>query len=69
MLFIDARGRYLAERQLCAVVAVVLNFHAKAELETMQSGAGQPRISSVWRRPSSGRSCSSLDGGGWLLWF
>ena len=33
VLFIDARGRYLAERQLYAVVAVVLNFHAKTELE------------------------------------
>ena len=42
MLFIDARGPYLAERQLYAVVAVVLNFHAKTELETLQSGAGRP---------------------------
>ena len=49
MLFIDAKGRYLAERQLYAVVAVVLNFHTKTELETLESGAGRPRISSVWR--------------------
>ena len=41
MLFIDARGLYLAERQLYAVVAVVLNFHAKVEAERLQSGAGR----------------------------
>jgi len=40
VLFIDARGRYLAESQLCAVVAVVLNLHAKAELETAKWPAG-----------------------------
>ena len=39
-LFILARGRYLAEHQLYVVMAVVLNFHAKTELETPQSGAG-----------------------------
>ena len=44
VLFIDARGPYLAERQLYAVVAVVLNFHAKTELETLQSGAGRPLL-------------------------
>ena len=41
VLFIDTRGRYLVERQLYAVVAVVLNFHTKTELETPQSGAGR----------------------------
>ena len=62
MLFIDARGRYLAERQLYAVVAVVLNFHTKTELETLQSGAGRPLLGrrpgilSVSHRPSRGRS-------------
>ena len=44
VLFINTRGQYLAERQLYAVVAVVLNFHAKAELETLQSGAGRPLL-------------------------
>ena len=44
VLFIDARGRYLAERQLYAVVAVVLNFHVKTELETLQSGACRPLL-------------------------
>ena len=41
-LFIVLQGRYLAERQLYAVVAGVLNFHVKNELETLQSGAIRP---------------------------
>ena len=48
MLFIDARGRYLAEHQLYVVMAVVLNFHAKAELEMLQSGAGRPGDPTIW---------------------
>ena len=62
-------------RQLHAVVAVVLNFHAKTELETLQSGAGRPPLG----RPAwdfvrftptfSWALLSSLDGGGWLRRF
>ena len=29
-------------------MAVVLNFHAKAELETLQSGAGRPGDPTIW---------------------
>jgi len=44
VLFIDASGWYLAERQLYAVVAVVFNFRTKAEAERLQSGAGRPPL-------------------------
>jgi len=63
VLFIDARGPYLAERQLHAVVAVVLNFHAKSELETPQSGAGRPGDPTIWPPTFCGRL--GLSSGSW----
>ena len=52
------QGRYLGYRQLHAVVAVVLNFHAKSELETLQSGAGRPPLG----RPASSGHRLFVDG-------
>ena len=43
-LFILLQGRYKAWRQLQAGKAVVLNFHAKGEHQTLTSGAGRPPL-------------------------
>ena len=37
-----------------ASVVGVLNFHAKPEVQRLQSGAGRPRDRAIWQRPSSG---------------
>ena len=43
-LFIVLHGQFRAWRRLQAGKTVVLNFHAKGELQRMTSGAGRPPL-------------------------
>jgi len=69
VLFILARGWYLAEASVVRKKVGSHSFHAKMSSRHRKVGpaglsqAGQPGIFTVWRRPSRGRSWSSLDDG------